>query len=944
MVFNNRQAIIAWVIFFAWGFGNFLFSQANDIPVTRGGKLDLRNWDFQNARPVALKGQWEFYWQQLLVPQDFEKSLNLSPQFPEFPALWNDIKRNGMSLPSNGYATYRLTILTDSTLPVLALEVPDFYTSYRMWINGMPYSENGIVGTSEETTKPYWLPVTKPFSANGSKIEIVLQIANFYHSKGGASNNILLGTADSLTKKRETRFALDLLLAGSLIMGGLFFLGLFLFGQKEKYVLFFSIFCLVYTYRVLGYGLYTIHNFFPYLNIELSIHLEYLALFLSTAIFSEFVYELYPKESSKALIRFLQTICLILITITVVFPAKVFTQTLTPFFFLLVVYLFYAGYIFVVAAIHKRDGAIYAVLSLAMIMVAIFLKILGYYRIVGESPLFLFIGYLGFFFFQSLILSYRFAQSFKRSTKEAKAGAKAKSKFLATVSHEIRTPMNGVIGMTGLLLDTKLTKKQREYVESIRISGENLLTIINDILDFSRLESRKLTLQLEAFDLTKCVEDVLVLLSSSANAKNLELMYYKEPDVPDIIISDPIRLRQILVNLINNAIKFTESGEIVVTVEIRHQLNANCELQFEIKDTGIGIPANKIERVFKSFSQVDSSANRKYSGTGLGLAISKMLVKTMGGKIWVESEEGKGSTFYFTIKAEIGELPELETTGISKERLQGKRALIVDDNDTNLKILQTQLKNWGISTTIVNQPQKAEMILQEQPTDFDFAIIDMQMPQINGRELSSRIRKTHSAEKLPIIILSSSNYSSGSDTNSQHISAYLSKPVLQSQLFNVIHGTLYKGEAEPELPDSENNNAAPEKFSHRTDLKILVAEDNAINQKVALKYLERLGIRADIATNGREVLKALNTKHYNLLLMDIQMPEMDGFETTKVILENYHDHKPVIIAMTANAMKADREKCLAAGMDGYMAKPVRLKKLKETLEKWFPKESDEGLE
>lgn len=903
------------------------------MPSAKEGVLDVRGWDFKNDGPVTLKGEWAFYWKQLLNSADFKANPNIPPQYPEFPALWHELSIDGKPLPADGFATYRLIVLKDSAAGPLALEIPDFYTSYYLWVNGQLISENGTVGKTAAETTPYWLPATKHLPPMGDSTEIILQIANFYHSKGGPSNDIVLGDSEALMSSREIKLALDLLLAGSLIMGGLFFLGLFLFGQKEKYVLFFSLFCLVYTYRVLGYGLYFIHSMFPGADVQLTIHLEYLTLFLSTALFAEFVFELYPEETSKLAMRALQAVCLVLSLITLFLPAKIFTLTVTPFFILLVVYLFYTAFIFIKAAINKRDGANYAVLSMLMIMVAIFLTMLSYYRFLPESPFFSFIGYLGFFAFQSLILSYRFAQSFKRSARAAEAGAKAKSKFLATVSHEIRTPMNGVIGMTGLLLDTNLNKKQREYVETIRISGENLLTIINDILDFSRMESRKMNLYREAFDLTKCIEDVLVLLSSSANAKNLELIYYQEPSVPQIIVTDPIRLRQIMVNLVSNAIKFTEQGEVLVTVRVHKQIESECELQFEIKDTGIGIPENKVDQVFSSFSQIDSSSNRKYGGTGLGLAISKMLVEIMGGSIRVESEEGRGSSFYFTIQAQIGDLPDINGRQEPKTQFAGKRALVVDDNDTNLKILGVQLENWGIDSKTVNRPAEAETMLKEKDERFDFAIIDMQMPQMDGHELSSRIRQKYSNEELPIIILSSSNRARQDGKSPTDYTAYLTKPVLQSRLFNVINEVLDQENIE-EIEAAEPLESDPPQY--RTDLKILIAEDNIINQKVALKYLQRLGLQADIATNGREVLDALSRENYNLIFMDIQMPEMDGFETTKVINESYASRKPVIVAMTANAMKGDRDKCLAAGMDDYMTKPIRLKVLKEMMRNWFP--------
>lgn len=736
---------------------------------------------------VPLHGEWALYWKKILAPGD---SVAQPTAYVPFPKLWSKTIVNGSALPHLGYASYSLTVLLPKHANKLALDVPDTYASYRLFVNGELFADAGIPDSTEEKAVPKWFQKTLQITATSDTLHLVLQVANFWHSKGGPYKEIIIGDRDKLFYNRQTDSAFDLLLTGCLFMGGLFFFGLFLFGKHDKPILYFALFCMVYSYRMIGARGYVLHTLFPDIPWIITIHLEYLSLFVSMVFFSLYTRYLYPKDSVKYATEIQVWSCLVLSAIVVIFPPGIFTQLINPFLVVIFGVLFYVFYVYLKAMRNKRIGAEYALLSTCVLLVVFLLINLQYFGIMSPQKTIVFVGYISFLFLQSLILSFRFATVLRRAKERAEQGLKAKNEFLSTMSHEIRTPLNSILGMTHLILRDNPRIEQKEQLNVLLFSANNLLAIVNDILDYNKIEAGKLSFEMIDTDISNVVKNIVSGLRTSAEEKGIELRLHIDPALQSKIICDPTRIAQVITNLVNNAIKFTKKGYVALDIRVNRQTDSEITLTISVEDTGIGIAQEKQKLIFDQFTQADTSTSRNFGGTGLGLAICKRLLALQGVALRLKSEDGKGSVFYFTQTFHKSDKEEENTEAVTdhmpteeSKPLAGISILLVEDNEVNILVARNFLERWGASIDVAVNGKEALDKLDA--GKHKLILMDMHMPVMDGYEATRRLRAM--GVTIPIVALTASLPREVEDrVKNVGITDIVVKPFVPTDLFRIV--------------------------------------------------------------------------------------------------------------------------------------------------------------
>lgn len=758
----------------------------NALPVApaRQGVLDLRHIDLSSGW-VALEGEWHFYWKQLRPPTDTVFTGN---EFISFPSLWRNTHIKGKIFPSVGFATYALTVLLPKQRTELAFKVPDTYSSYAFFVNGNKVSQNGRPDSSAANAIPFWGSEIAGLGTNADTLYLVLQVANFWHSKGGTYKDILLGDRRRLALKQRRENASDLVLTGCLFMGGLFFFGLFLFGRKDKAILYFSLFCIVYSYRMIGTDIYVLHGIFPSLSWFVTVRLEYISLVSAVCFFVLYTVKLYPKETSRLTMNIMAGVCFVYMALILFTRPAVFTSLMNSFLVLMFLYIAYALAVYIQAYRHKRSGSVYALVSSAVLL-AVFLTInLRFFHVIPEVKLYVFAGYVAFFFLQSLVLSHRFSETLQKAAIQAQQGLKAKSEFLSTMSHEIRTPLNSVIGMSHLLKRSNPRKDQEQNLDVLLFAANNLLSIVNNILDYNKIEAGKIVLEQISMDLPAIARNIMAGMQSLADEKRIGLRLDIDARLTHKVIGDPTRTGQVINNLVHNAIKFTREGWVELSLLVEAQTADTITITVRVTDTGIGIAPEKQQLIFERFTQADSSTSRSFGGTGLGLSISRKILEMQGASIQLKSGEGRGSVFSFTqtfrLTAEkTGEPTAFIRNGDESQLLQGIGVLLVEDNPMNVLVAQTFLERCGALVDVATNGREA--LDKFDAARHRIVLMDLDMPVMDGYEATRQLRKQ--GVRIPVIALTASL---PKEVESEVIQAGLTdmivKPFDPGELFRII--------------------------------------------------------------------------------------------------------------------------------------------------------------
>ena len=754
-------------------------------PIAHHGLIDLRKENLFN-NSLALNGEWALYWERLLPPD----SISIPPTaYVPYPVLWKDLRVDGRSFPNVGYATYTLTVLLPHRRPRMGLEIPDTYCSFKLFVNGVLQAQDGVPATMRENATPFWatrnvaLPPGEP-----DTLRFVMQIANFWHARGGPYKEILIGDKDVLFLKKNRDVAYDFLMAGCMFMGGLFFLGLFVFSSHDKTILYFALFCMVFSYRMVGTQHYALHLLFTNLDWFVTIRIEYLSLSLAMAFFCAYTRKLYPDDIIPFVTKALIWLCLGYSVAVLTLPTLIFTRLLIGFLCMMFFCIAYSMYVFLRAARHRRSGSVFALLSTGVMLFIGTIMNLHYFGFIADWRAVLFISYIAFFWLQSLALSHRFAHHFRQATWQARQGLRTKSEFLSTMSHEIRTPLNAVIGMTHLMLRNDPRADQKEDLGVMLFSANNLLSIVNNILDYNKIEEGKIGFEHIPMDLATIARNIVAGLRNAADERGIILRADVDTRLDHKVMGDPTRTSQVINNLVHNAVKFTKVGSVRLTLSVDAADAERITVTVKIEDTGIGIPAEKQGLIFDRFTQADSSTSRSYGGTGLGLAITKKILELQGVALKLISEPGKGSTFYFTqsftnTNEPAGENRDLLPAVESEQLLRGIHILLVEDNPLNVLVAQTMLENNGATVDVA--VNGAEALDKLDARSHQLVLMDLHMPVMDGYEATVLLRKR--GETLPIIALTASTPKEvESDAFAAGLNDVVVKPFSPDELYRVI--------------------------------------------------------------------------------------------------------------------------------------------------------------
>jgi signal transduction histidine kinase len=641
--------------------------------------------------------------------------------------------------------------------PSLSLLMPDVYCSYRLFVNDSLRLTNGRPNTSEQRAIPFWATQTITLPANTDTLHLLLQVANFWHTKGGTYKQLFIGERRQLNLNLARDKAYDLLLAGCLFMGGLFFFGFYAFGSRDKAILYFSLFCIVYSYRMIGTSLYVLHSVFPDLSWFVTIRIEYLSLTLGVALFSRYFQSVYPKDVNRIIVNLVVWICLIYSLFILVTPPRIFTKGIMPFLVVMFLYIGVALFTCIRAVKFRRVGAVFALMSCGIMLLVFLIINLHYFQILSTAKWIVFAGYVLFFFLQSLVLSHRFAYTLRKAAVDAEEGLKTKTEFLSTMSHEIRTPLNVVIGMAHLLLRDKPRKDQEKNLNVLLFSANNLLSIVNDILDYNKIEAGKINFEMIPIDIASIAQHISGGLINKAVEKNIELRVETDSRLTRKIIGDPTRTSQVIYNLVHNAIKFTGQGSVVLSILAEKITEDHVTLTFKVADTGIGIEPEKQQLIFERFTQADSSTSRGYGGTGLGLAITKRILQLQGVVLNLSSEPGKGSVFYYTQTFALSNEPvmgdeQYTRDDSSDKQLQHIPILVVEDNPFNIMVAQSLLERSGAIVEVATNG--VEALEKIKPGKYRLVLMDLNMPVMDGFEATRQLRER--GITLPVIALTAS--------------------------------------------------------------------------------------------------------------------------------------------------------------------------------------------